>query len=194
MSPYDAIEPNPYQSPAIVDAEGGIDRAARTRMAEAIRRFLDEQISAFDFDEVVQEYQNSPDTAVRLTAQAVWYHYDDCVDHKASLSKPGWDYFQRLLLLLASESQVEVTRVRRWCWTQPVALACLAWLGWCVWQFGLGRHLPALLVPCGLVSMGIAFVRYRRKPGPYDQVLAPFSSGAMPRLPPVGLVGGVDVQ
>jgi hypothetical protein len=169
---------NPYQSPAIVDGEGGIDRAARARLAEAIRRFVDEQISAFDFDEVVQEYQSSPDTAVRLVAQAVWYHYDDCVDHMAGLSKLEWDYFQRLLLLLDSESQVEVERVRRWSWTQLPALGCLGALGWCVWRFGWGLHLLAYLVPCGLVSMAMSFLRGRRKPGPYDRVLTPFSSFA----------------
>lgn len=172
------METNPYQSPAEVNAEGGVDRAARTRLADAIRRYLDEQTSAFQFDEVVQEYQDSPDTAVRLVAQAVWCHYDDCVDHRAGLSKPEWDYFQRLLLLLDSESQVEVQRVRRWSWTQLLALACLAGLGWCVWQFGWGFHLVAYLVPCGLVSMALAFLRGRRKPGPYDRVLTPFASFA----------------
>jgi hypothetical protein len=83
-----------------------VNRDDRNRLAELIRRYLDEDIMAFDFDEALDEFRESADDAVRFVSDALWYHYDDCDDHLVVLSKQEWNYFQRLLLLLESNSTV----------------------------------------------------------------------------------------
>jgi hypothetical protein len=107
----------------------------------------------------------------------VWFHYDDCRDHLAMLSKPEWDYFQRLLLLLESSHQIEITKVRRWSWTQIPAIACLAGFVWCALHFGWGPQALALSIPFGIISIAISFcTRPNRLIGPYDPIVMPFSS------------------
>jgi hypothetical protein len=173
------MHPNPYDPPAASGVEPSVDRAARTAVAEQIRRFLDERTSAFQFDEALDPFQASSDPTVRFVARTVWFHYDDCQDHFVTLAKPEWDYFQRLLLLLESDQQIELVSVRRWSWTQLLALGCLAGFGWCVWRFGWGQHLLAFSIPFGIVSMIIAWLRARiRFRGAYDQILAPFATFA----------------
>ena len=58
---------------------------------------------------MLDDFRRSRDPTVRFVTQAVWYHYDDCLDHVVTLSKTEWDYFQRLLLLLESERQIVIT-------------------------------------------------------------------------------------
>lgn len=171
------MNPNPYDSPTARNAEGVVDRAARDTLAATIRQFLDEQTSAFTFDEALDEFRNSSDSTVRFVTQAVWYHYDDCDDHMVALSKPEWDYFQRLLLLLESDRRITVTSIRRWSWTQFVALGCLLGFGCCIWRFGWGMHLLAFSIPLGLISIIISFLRsHKRATGAYDEILMPFST------------------
>ena len=174
------MDANPYESPAdVLDTDTPPDRAARTALAQTIRQFLDARISAFAFDEALDPFRGSSDSTVRFVAQAVWYYYDDCTDHMVTLSKPEWDYFQRLLLLLESDGQIITTSARRWSWTQLVALGCLIALGWLTWQSGWGPHLWVLSIPFGLVSMALAFLRNRnRSSAVYDPILTPFSSFA----------------
>ncbi|MBN2024875.1 MAG: hypothetical protein JW809_19000 [Pirellulales bacterium] len=169
---------NPYAAPYDNPPEGGrLDREARSGLADAIRQFLDEKKSAFAFDEALDAFRDSSDPTVRHIAQAAWYHYDDCQDHMVTLSKPQWDYFQRMLLVLESDRQIEVASVRRWCWTQWAALACLAGFGWCVWRFGWGMHLLAFSMPFGLVSIAISLVRrWRVRRAAFDAILVPFAS------------------
>lgn len=170
------MNPNPYDPPTAAP-DAVLDRTARAALAAAIRQFLDDRTSAFAFDEALDEFRNSSDPTVHFVAQTVWYHYDDCRDHMVTLSKPEWDYFQRLLLLLYSDHQIVTTSVRHWSWTQLVAIGCLAGLGWCIWHFGWGQHLLVFAIPFGLVSIAISFLRSRKRfAGAYDQVLTPFSS------------------
>lgn len=169
---------NPCDPPTTAaNAKSVVDRAGRDALAETIRLFLDEQTSAFRFDESLDEFRNSSDPGVRFVTRAVWYHYDDCDDHVVTLSKDEWDYLQRLLLLLESDCQVAITSVRRWSWTQFVACGCLVGFGWCIWRFGWGEHLLVLSIPFGLISIVISFLRNaNRTTGAYDQILAPFST------------------
>jgi len=173
------MHPNPYDPPAATGVEPQVDRAARLALAEQIRQFLDEQTSAFRFDEALVPFHASSDPTVRFVARTVWFHYDDCQDHFVTLSKPEWDYFQRLLLLLESDQQIELISERRWSWTELLALGCLIGFGWCVWQFGWGLHLLAFSIPFGIVSMIIARLRERTiSRGAYDPILTPFASFA----------------
>ncbi len=158
-------------------AAPSLDRESRDSLAATIRRFLDGEISAFAFDDALQPCHRSPDPTVRYVANAAWYHYDDCKDHMAALSKPEWDYFQRLLLLLQSDNQVETTTVRHWSWTQLAAIAALLGFAWCIYLYGWGRHLLAFSIPFGLASIAISFFRHRRiAMSPYKPLLTPFSN------------------
>jgi hypothetical protein len=171
------MNPNPYDSPLATSAIERIDRAQRDGLAHAIRQFLSEQSSAFEFDEALDDYRSSADPTVQFVTDAVWYNYDDCDDHIVTLSKPEWDYFQRLLLLLDSDRQIAITLTRRWSWTQLVACVSLLAFVWCIWHFGWGQHLLVFSIPFGVVSIFISFVRNQeRSSGPYDQVLTPFST------------------
>lgn len=159
--------------------DGPPDRESRAALADTIRQFLDERKTAFEFDEALDPFRDSRDPTVRFVAQRVWFHYDDCQDHLVAMSKAEWDYFQRLLLLLESDCHITTATVRRWSWTQMVALGCLCGYGWCVWQFGWGEQLLAFAIPFGIVSIAISVLRCRtRPPAPYAEVLVPFSSFA----------------
>jgi hypothetical protein len=154
-------------------------REQRDELAGVIRSFLDEQITAFKFDELLDEFRESTDETIRYVTGAAWYHYDDCDDHFVTLSKPEWDYFQRLLLLLESDNQIEITTKRRWHWSQVVALAALAGFLWLAVQVGWGSQLLIAAIPFGVVSISISYLRARTgRDGPYDAVLSPFASFA----------------
>ncbi|TWU30305.1 hypothetical protein [Bythopirellula polymerisocia] len=64
-----------------------IVREARNGLAALIRRYLNEQLTAFEFDDALDEFHESSDDAVRFVADSVWYHYDDCDDHLVVLNK-----------------------------------------------------------------------------------------------------------
>ncbi len=91
-----------------------VDRVTRDRMAGALERYLDEEITAFQLDAEL-------DGAARVTEDrtawdlrlAVWANYDDLVDHKVTASREQWHYLQRVLLLLRSDGEFELTRRRR---------------------------------------------------------------------------------
>ena len=154
-----------------------IDRDARNDLAALIRRYLDEQIKAFDLDESLDCFRDSDDSCVRFVATTMWYHYDDCNDHFIVASKPEWDYFQRLLLLLESNSTVIQERRRQWSATQLFAALLFAGCMWLAVRFGVGSHLLVFFIPFGLAS--IALSRFRRPlvyRGPYDDIVSPFSS------------------
>lgn len=153
------------------------DRAERDLLAATIRRYIDHELSAFAFDDALQRFHACPDPTVRFVARTMWYHYDDCRDHLAMLSKPEWDYFQRLLLLLSSNHQVESNTVRRWSWSQIPAITSLAGFAWCAIHFGWGPQFMVLSIPFGVISIAISLcTRPSRRVNPYDQVLTPFSS------------------
>ena len=53
---------------------------------------------------------------------ALWCHYDDCTDHKVVLSKPAWDYFHRLMLLVKSDAEVQFASTTRKFWRKFLKL------------------------------------------------------------------------
>lgn len=172
---------NPYQSPQVPlePANDYLDRTLRAELASLIRRFLSEDLTAFEFDEQLMEFYGSSDSAIQYVARAVWLHYDDCDDHLVTLSKPEWDYFQRLLLLLESDRHVETVQARRWSGTQFLALFALLGFVGCALQSGWGYHLGLVAVPFGLASIVISHVRYAQpSAGPYDRILFPFTTFA----------------
>ncbi len=154
-----------------------IDRDARNKLSALIRRYLDEDIMAFDLDEALDDFRDSSDSGLRFVTDSLWYHYDDCDDHLIVASKSEWDYFQRLLLLLESNSTVTTRRHRHWSATQIVAAVSLAMCGLIAFQTGVGSHLFIFFVPFGLCSIAISHFRHPAVDArPYDQIVTPFAS------------------
>ena len=93
---------NPYHSSGIDPVQTDVAAiSGRESLSALIQAFLAGEITAFEFDERLDPYRDSNDPVIRHVVEAVWYHYDDCHDHLVCLSKSQWDYFQRLLLVLA---------------------------------------------------------------------------------------------
>lgn len=82
-----------------------IDRKNREYLIEIINKFLNCEISAFKFDDLLEEI-DSGDQTVNHVISELWYFYDDCTDHDAHFSKEGWDYVQRLVLILQSNAEI----------------------------------------------------------------------------------------
>jgi hypothetical protein len=154
-----------------------IDRQNRNRLISAITRYMNEEITAFAFDDEIQQIPNQ-DATIRFVVGLLWYHYDDCKDHLAGLSKEEWDYFQRLILLLQSDSEIESHR--KWSVRQLVAGIAILGFGLCVVQLGLGWHLVAVAIVLGPVSMLISYWKRHAMPEPTPQQVAliPYSSFA----------------
>jgi hypothetical protein len=101
-----------------------VDRAGCDALVAAINRYLEGQTTAFQFDEELFSV-DFKDPMIGHVVGQLWLFYDDCKDHKVRLSKEAWDYFQRLILVLQSDGQIELTRRRRWDFAQLVAVLAL---------------------------------------------------------------------
>lgn len=154
-----------------------LNRNDRQQVAELIRRYLNGDMTAFDFDDAIWNYRDSDDKTVGYVVDQVWYFYDDCDDHLVALDKPAWNYHQRMLLLLESNFTVESTTSRRWSWTQLVAATALLGFVATAQHFGWGKQLLIFGMPFGTVSIAIS--RYRQptqNDGPYADIVRPFAS------------------
>ena len=156
-----------------------IDRENRDRLAETTRRFLAEEISAFEFDERIMDTRDhSHDPTLNAVVGSLWYFYDDLKDHTAALCKAEWDFIQRLLLILESDAQVHVESRRYWTPAQFAAMLVLAAYVACAASLGFGYHLIIHSIPFGLVSILLSSWRrrYERQFASSDPLLDPFSS------------------
>lgn len=158
-----------------------VDRPNRDRMATLIERFLNEEITAFAFDdELGQIGEASDDPTVDRVRVELWFLYDDLKDHTIVADKAMWDYLHRLLLLVRSDAQIETKFDRIWSGSQIIALALLITLGLVVVQFGWGQPLWALTTLFAIASGAIAWWRWHIPPEPSEKelTLTPFSSVA----------------
>ena len=152
------------------------DRESRSRLIDCINRYLDESITAFQFDEEIEAISEATqDPAVRLIVSELWHCYDDCKDHIVVLSKEWWDYIQRLVLLLKSENMVVEERWRVWSWTQAVALAGMLSSVVSLILWGVGPHLLAIAVALGILAASLARRATHRLPTRDVIALMPFS-------------------
>ena len=153
------METNPITTP-IEKAAGSVRLDEhRAGVATLIRQFVNEQLTAFEFDDALEPFRDSSDPIVLFATEAVWHFYDDCDDHLVALEKPDWDYLQRLLLLLESDCRLERKQSRLWSWSQFVAAAALIGFIWAALHLGWGRHLLIVSIPFGIVSIAISFLR-----------------------------------
>lgn len=156
-----------------------IDRQARNRLVNTICRYMGETLSAFAFDEEIYEIRRTTaDETVHYVVDSLWLHYDDCKDHLAGLSKPEWDYFQRLTLLLESDAEIERVHQRHWSVRQIVAGIGLIAFGLCVYRFGIGWHLFGFALLFGPLSILLSYWRNHSKRWQDEERsrLIPFSS------------------
>lgn len=132
-----------------------IDRAARTELAEFIRAYLDERLTAFEFDDAIFDLETD-DPTVNAVVDKLWYFYDDIKDHKVHATKEVWDEIQRYLLLLESDAELEVKHLRSWTIRQFIA-GC-AFVIFIVLAFQVGWHLTwPLGVLFSVVSIPLFF-------------------------------------
>lgn len=122
-------------------------RADREALRAAMEDFLAGRCDNHAYDERIQTIRDrSADPAVVWTVDQLWYFYCDFRTHRAELGKLAWDYHQRLLLLLASEAQIEEPEARAAHASQAVAALLLlglaaAWWWPLPWAWAL--HVPA---------------------------------------------------
>lgn len=157
-----------------------IDRAARDEAIAAIEEFLDDGITAFEFDDRLQSIETD-DATVGEVISAAWFHYDDCKDHQVVLSKKEWDYFQRLLLLLRSDAEISSSTTKRWSWDHAIAWVALATFVVLAIFIGWGVQLLVLSIPFGAISLHISRYRQRKErstpePSPRDIACTPYES------------------
>ncbi len=156
-----------------------MNRPHRNELATIIRRYLDSEISAFELDNQIDLYLDSDDATVEYVAFTVWHYYDDCKDHHVNLTKPQWNYFQRLLLLLESNAHIVETTNSQWNSSQLLAAFCLLISGMAAHHSGIGMQLLPLLMPLGLVSICIARLPPQPEPASeFEHILMPFSTFA----------------
>ncbi len=160
-----------------------IDHLARKKMAEAIRSYLDERIAAFEFDEALEDIRTATDdVTVQKLAVWLWFFYDDFEDHKIVATKEQWDFLHRVLLLLESNGEPELTfehsKKRRWSVRQLIAVCALAVFA--LGALGLDRreYYVILSIPFGILCVLLYLWNLRASPEPrsMESALIPFSS------------------
>jgi hypothetical protein len=81
-------------------------------MCRANRDYTTEKTSVFGLDDALFSCC-SKDNMVEFVRKEMWLHYDDVKDHKIVATKLEWDFFNRFLLLLESDAEVEFVKTRR---------------------------------------------------------------------------------
>jgi hypothetical protein len=171
---------NPYEAPRseLRECREVIDRDSRDILISSINAYLDGSIDNFEFDRRNFEVSNSTnDPTVQHIVQMLWLHYDDCVRHKAGLSKPEWDYFQRLLLVLQSDARFGPPRKRRWTARQFVAAAAVLLYVALAFPMGWGSQLLALALPFGMLSIALSYAESCQQTtvSPWGAAIYPFA-------------------
>jgi len=158
-----------------------IDRDARDKVSKAVRAFMAEESTAFEFDESLCEIADATqDKTLAMVRSVLWFFYDDVKDHKIVATKEEWDCMNRLLLLLQSDGETEVVKSTT-TWSVRQAVAALALIGFCgvAIRTGFGEHLFVYAMPFGVVSMVLAWFdsRERRKTASaLEAAITPFPS------------------
>ncbi len=156
-----------------------IDRTARKEIADNLRSYLNEEITAFKFNDAIQEVaRKTKDRTAQEMIKALWSCYDDCTDHKVVATKEVWNFFYRIMLLLESEGELEIVKVRKWSLRQIVAAGALAIFMFIAFSVGWGDHLFIVSIPFGFISILLSFWHSRTtcKPDKIEIALTPFSS------------------
>ena len=156
-----------------------IDREARNRMVAAIQSYMDESIASFQFDKTLRDIENeTEDETVQIVSNGLWYYYNDLTDHKIVASKEEWNCFNRLLLLLESDGELEtIASEFQWHVNQAIAaLFFLVFLAMGIYN-GFSDTLFLYAIPLGLPSMLLAWLNsHRNEVTSMETALEPYPS------------------
>lgn len=154
-----------------------IDRTARDRMAAAIESYMSEDMTSFQFDDALSKITDlTEDKTVVRIGTYLWLHYDDCIDHKIVASKQEWDYFNRLLLILKSETDLDSfpCRMKRR-WTNRNKIAAFSVVAFVVGTLITGGFLIVLWPLLAILSMLLSYWKDRQR--------APISANEIALMP-----------
>ncbi len=90
-----------------------VDRNTRDTVLAAMDDYLSGRIRSFEFDERLHKVE-SRDTTVNQLIFTLWSCYDDIIDHPVRLTREGWDYLQRVRLVLHSNAEFTDNRRLHW--------------------------------------------------------------------------------
>ena len=118
-----------------------VDRESRNQMLAILDDYLSGKIKTFVFEER-RDALKTQDEAVRYIACISWYLHDDFIDHPARLTRQGWNFVQRLRLILQSDA--EIVTQHRWNFTLYhaaillgvaflILICCRDGFGWQFW-------------------------------------------------------------
>jgi len=158
-----------------------VDRQHRDLLMAAVDRYLNDELTAFAFDDAIFEIRDqTDDETVKRVVDELSCFYDDCDDHKVVLDRISWDYVQRLRLLLKSDAVLELSKRHIWSLAQAVAALAIAGFLWAASKMGVGQQLLVVAIPFGVVSIALSKWRTHsfRAGCKWNVSLSPFNSVA----------------
>lgn len=97
-----------------------IDEATRAKAAVALRRFRDGELSGWAFEEA---WPTSGDVAIGQIGNALWYLYDDLIDHYYRPNTDAAALIDQCLLFLESRHTYDWPRPNPWLQLLAIPLA-----------------------------------------------------------------------
>ena len=137
-----------------------IDRENRDKLIAVTEKFLNYEIDSFEFDDEITEIANNTnDKTVTKIRNILWHYYDDAVNHKASLTKIGWDTIWRFMLILKSDKELILKKETKYTIRQVVALIFLIILAVSYLKFGFNTNTVLIYIIAGFLSMSLSWLR-----------------------------------
>jgi len=139
-----------------------VDRNNRDKLIIEIQNFINDKIDSFEFDENIFEIQsNSEDETIKYVVNSLWYYYDDLKEHKIAIEKEGWDFIQRLILILTSDKEIIEKKERKYTIRQALSLSFL--IIFIVSYFYVGYTIKLLYISMGLGIFSMALSWWKVK-------------------------------
>jgi hypothetical protein len=142
-----------------------IDREARNALLAAVDDYLRGAIKTFDFDECLVSIRTQ-DKTVRESASLIWRFYDDIIDHPVKLTRPQWNFCQRLRLILKSDAELSVHRTWNFTAFHAWALAAIIQLPIVLLLAGLGSMFCLIHISIGVVFLWWVHSEQKQPPPP----------------------------
>ena len=154
----------------------------RQELADAIKTFLAEKVSASEFREKLEEsFFRAHDPLITFSVESLLQWVEECDGTANFRSKDEWDYLQRLLIALETNCRVDVKICFNWSIRQvPAVISTLSLLLAFVIVPGSEVYLLLLPLPCSLILLALGqFSQFvARDIEPRNSRIAPFASDA----------------
>jgi hypothetical protein len=144
-------------------------------LASWIRAYLQNDPQVWSSDDYFTPLHQSADATVHYVMDEMGMFLDE---YPEPVNKEGWDYLQRLLLLLESEHTVRTTRRYRWRGSQAVAAAALLSYAGLYSQFNWSWPVWLAHLPLALLVYAIAETNLPPQRAAYYRILHPFRTFA----------------